>query len=932
VARGSVGTQLDVWFGVLGPLQVRCDGAEVVVPAPRHRVLLAVLLCRPNRVAGLDELAHAMWDGKPPAGADVTVRSYVMRLRRVLGSAASRIETASSGYLVTVDPAAELDASVFTARCQAADALAKAGDWGATASVLDEALALWRGTPLQDVPSETLSRAELPAWLERREQAVELRLEAAVEIGQAAEAVIDLRRLVAEHPLRERTSALLMSALAACDRRAEALEAFRELRRVLVAELGVEPSAELQELHQRILGADQASAAPAEQTRPVLVPRTLPADIADFTGREDHVDALLTGLHPEPADRSLAVRIVSIAGMGGVGKTTLAVHVAHRVQDDFPDGQLYADLRGSAPAPAPPGVILGRFLRQLGTEPDAMPTDDEERGALYRSLLARRRVLVLLDDAGDAAQVRPLLPAGPGCAVVLTTRNRMTGLPGAMPLDLEGLSRPAAHALLGRIVGADRIAAEPAAAADVLVACADLPLAVRLIGARLASRPGWRIQHMADRLRAQHSRLDELSYADQDVRASFEISYAALAARGARALCLLGLWPGQGIGLAAAASLLGEREKQAEQALEYLVDMYFVQSPEPGRYSLHDLLREFAAERAGQDLEAADRFAAIIRVVTWYTQAAAAMNAALAPASRQIHAAHVPHVAPAPDLSTASGALDWGEREHANLAAAASLAADSGLADLAWQLPTASMSFYQRQRHLRSWMDTHRIALACVQRTGLDEAQAIVSNNLAIALLTAGRHLEAIDHLKVAVAIHSARGDQARTAATFINMGIAAMEAGFPDQAIDYQRQALSYYQASGATDQEATARTNLGYIHLLLGQADDAIRETDAAVRLYRLAPTVNLGLADALDNLSQAHLLAGSSARALSSAQDAVSVRRQLADQRGLADGLRHLGGLLADSDREGARAAWREAAGILRDLDDPAAAEVEALLGRL
>jgi DNA-binding SARP family transcriptional activator len=943
-----VATRFGVWFGLLGPLQVRCDGADIRVSASRHRVLLAVLLCRPNRVVGLDELAYAMWNGHPPAGAQTTVRSYVMRLRRALGAAAIRIETASPGYRIALDPSAELDTFLFTARCQAADALARAGDWGATASALDEALALWRGTPLQDVPAETLSRDELPAWLERRSQAVELRLEAAIELGRATEAVIELRRLAAEHPLRERTSALLMTALAACDRRSEALEIFRDLRRVLVEEVGIEPGMELQELHQRILNGSQSPAADsaatvppipaqAKEHRPYPVPRTLPADIGDFTGREEHVDALVSCLRTDPAGSARAVNIVSIAGMGGAGKTTLAVHAAHHVRGDYPDGQLYADLRGSTSVPVPPAAVLGRFLRQLGAEPDALPADDEERGALYRSLLAQRRVLVLLDDARNAAQVRPLLPANP-CAVLVTMRNRLTGLPGAVHLDLEGLPREAAHRMLSRIIGADRVAAEPAAVSDVLAACADLPLAVRLIGARLASRPSWGIQYIASRLRAQRSRLDELSYADQDVRATFEMSYSGLdtpdvaAALAARALCLLGLWPGQDIGLTAAASLLGMPAHQAERVLEYLVDMYLVQSPQPGRYSLHDLLRDFAAERAEQDLAEADRRAAITRVVTWYTRAAAAMNATLSPTSRQIHPAAVPDLAAPPDLSTVPDALDWGENEHANLCDATGLAASSGLRELAWQLPTASMSFFQRQRHLRSWIDTHEIALSSTQEAEEEKTEAIVRNNLAIALLTAGRHLEAIDHLKVTVAIHSSLDDAALVASALINMGVAAMEAGFPDQAIGYLSQAVAYYQASGSASSEAAARTNLGYIHLLLGQPAEAIQESAAAIRLYRLAPSVSWGLAEVLDNISQAYLLAGSTEQALSHARDAVSVRRQLCDRPGLAEGLRHLGELLADTNRTGARAAWSEATGILRELDDPRAAEVEALLGTL
>ncbi|WP_194915782.1 AfsR/SARP family transcriptional regulator [Catenulispora rubra] len=619
-----------VWFGLLGPVDIRLDGVPSPLPSARTRALLAALLCQANRVVSVDGLVDAVWGADPPDGAVTTLRSHVMRLRRCLGSEAGRLETAAPGYRILLDPGTELDTRIFVARYQAGQAAAAAGDWHTAARFAAEALALWRGEPLADVPSELLHLEEAAAWAELRVEAIELRARADIALGRAADAVAPLRRLAADHPHREPAYALLMSALAAADRRAEALQVYRLLRAVLVRDLGMEPSPELRALHQGILamdagkkaavadgvgdGAAETAIAEPEGTDDELnasfvawpTPRTLPWDTADFTGREDELRRIV-----EAVTRSLESRAafaVVIDGMAGVGKSALATHAAHLLTDRFPDGQLYADLLGSSPSPADPHDVLTSFLRLLGIAPADLPTSGLERGALYRSLLAERRVLVLLDDVHDGKQLAPLIPSAPGSVLLATTRDRHVGIAGALRVSLSPLTPPESHTLLVRMAGAERTTAEPEATAEILAACAGLPLALRAAGGRIAARPTWQIADLASRLARPNGAdgarfFDELRYGDHDVRATFETAFAALAATGsgttlATSLCLLGLWNGTELGLPVAASLLDRPPADAEQILERLVDLNLLQSPRHGRYLLHDLIREFAAVKA----------------------------------------------------------------------------------------------------------------------------------------------------------------------------------------------------------------------------------------------------------------------------------------------------------------------------------------------
>lgn len=908
--------QAEVWFGLLGPLRIDVDGAPIDIRSAQSRALLGALLCRPNSVVSTDELIDLVWDSRPPAGASTTLRSHVMRLRRALGPAGGRIETAATGYRIRVDTSAELDWTLFIARCEAARTAELSGNWADAAQAAAEALLLWRGNPLPDVSSARLQRDERPFWTEAHATVSELLARANLAQGQAGAAIATLLGVVAQHPHREQAHALLMSALTAEGRRAEALEVYRRLRTMLVRDLGIEPGAELRALQKRILAADTAGTVgtPEIPARTASWPRpqTLPQDVADFTGREDAVKRIVDVLTTR--DRPGTAQVVVIDGMGGVGKSALAVHAAHRTSDRFRDGQLFADLRGTSGTPVEPGTVLGSFLYLLGVSAAELPAADADRSALYRSILADRRVLILLDDARDTAQVLPLIPASSRCAVVITVRHRLLGLAGSERLTLEGLTREESRTLLDLIAGADRAHAEPEATDTVLAACADLPLAVRVAAGRLASRPQWRMRDLAARFTLARHRLDELAFGQESVQASLEVGFAGLTGSGgalgeaARALCLLGLWKGSDLGIAAAASLIGRPEDSTEQLLEHLVDLHLLRSPRPGRYALHDLLRDFAAQQARSRIEDAELRAAAARLACWYTHAVAAMDSVLRPAGHLDYSLPMAGVSAAGRPESLARAVEWGEQEHTNLLEAVRLCREYELDDTTWRLAAMLWGFFSQQRHHRNLIAVNEAALDAARRLGDARAEVRTRNNLATALCSVGRAEEALEHLQACVDYHEARGDLRRTVGSLSNLGVAAAQVGLHDQAIAHFRRSI---ELSDSAKARAYGHTNLGYLFLLLERYDESIVESEAAERFQRTQPEPEIEFADVLENLAQAHRRSGRLAKALEYGREQVAVRRHAQDRQGLSSALRMLAELLEESgDAEGAAAARAEA----------------------
>jgi DNA-binding SARP family transcriptional activator len=725
-----------VRFGLLGPLLVRDGDTELPIAAERQRTLFAALLLNAGTAVSIETLADLVWEQDPPPSYRVTLQGYVMRLRKILGPGLeARLATRAPGYLLTVlDGESDLDS--FQRITREARTAAAQGRGQDAADGFGAALALWRGEPLADVPA--LHRDYQHGLAEARLQAVEGRIDARLRLGEHVDLLPELTALAAAHPLRERPAEHLMTALHRSGRRAEALEVYRRTRRALVDELGIDPGPALRALHTELLADEQPK--PAVGPRPagpaagsaiggspivasLPAPAQLPGDLPDFVGRATPL-ARLAALLGNPA---LAVPVAVVTGAGGAGKSALALHAAHQARERFPDGQLYVHLAGATAEPADPAELLGRLLRALGTPAEAVPVAAAERAALWRSTLAHRRVLILADDARDAAQVMPLIPGVGGSVLVVTARDRLADLYGATFLPVELFAREEARELFGAIVGPDRVAPEPAHLERVLEACADLPLAVRIAASRLASRPHWSVRDLADRLADAARTLDELAGGAVAVRACFAVSQRQLAPDADRGFRLLALAPGAEIGLAAAAALLDQPARAAEDRLEALVDVHLLETPRAGRYRMHDLVRAYAVE-LGAQLPPEDRDRAIDRLLAWQLATADAAVAVLLPNRPRVPGIEQPADGVVfPDPVTA---LRWLEAEQGALTAAVELAGRTGRHAPAWRLAAVLEGYLVLRNLWTAWRSTHAVALSAVQALGDATAEAAVLGGL----------------------------------------------------------------------------------------------------------------------------------------------------------------------------------------------------------
>ena len=944
-------------FRLLGPVEVRAGEDWRGIGAPKWRSVLAALLIHPGQIVSADTLIGELWRDEPPARAANLVSIYVLRLRRLMDDPDGHLlVTRAPGYLLRV-AGDDTDALLFEAMVRDGRRAFAAGDPEGAARRLTEALGLWHGRPLADVPPTPLVEAEAERLSELRLGADELRIAAELALGGHDQAVAELRRLLADHPLREGLWLLLMRALDGAGRHAEALEAYGQARDAISGQLGVDPGAELRQLHADLLAKDTAPAGvitagsvPAGTVRPVKPdadepaeprqararraasgPAQLPADIADFTGRDEQVKRLsdlLSGIGAsgDPG----AVRIAVVAGSGGLGKTSLAVHAAHRVRRRFPDGQLYVDLLGATAAPLLPGDVLARFLRDLGVDGRDIPVDEDERAARYRTTLARRRMLVVLDNARDAAQVRPLLPGSASSAVLVTTRSRMPDLASTKLVDLNVLDDDEALKLFVKVVGEERAAAEPEATAELLDACAGLPLAIRICAARLVTRSGWTIRAMAGRLTDEHRRLDEMRAGDLAVRASFEVSFTSLPPstdkRGidpALAFRLLGLWHGPSISSAAAAAMFGVPEYSAEDALEVLVDTHLLESVATDRYRFHDLLRVYAAERAEADLLAAERDAALTRLLTWYMRTADAAATAVLPQRYDIPLESVGNDPPPLGFADAEEALSWYDGERANIVAATRQASASGRHEVAWRLPAPLFIIFNSRGNWAECIATHRVALDSARQAGDRRGEAWVLNNLGDALSVTGDP-EGVACLESSLAIRREIGDRMGEAQAANNVADTYQQLGRTDESLDLYQRALELNREIGYRYGEGVSLVNVGWTLLDLDRAGEAISYLQRARDTFADIDYVD-GAGYALHILGRCYLSLRRDAEALSCLQEALSCHRASGNRRRQAATLTSLGtaqsrvGLAAE-----ARGSWAQAMAIFTDLGDSAEAD--------
>jgi DNA-binding NarL/FixJ family response regulator/DNA-binding SARP family transcriptional activator len=866
-------------FRLLGPLEVKVGDEWQSVGAHKWRSLLATLLLNSGRVVSVDSLADAIWGDEPPAKAANLVSIYVLRLRRLLGDTEGRVlVTRAPGYFVRIEPN-DLDSTLFESLLAEGKNALDDGEPARAVELLHEALMLWRGDALADLPPSPYIASESERLGSLRLAATELRIEADMECGRYFLVIPELRGLLTESPLNERAWALLVRALDGDGRRTEALEAYSEAREAIADQLGVDPGAELQRLHHDLLSAQSVSREPRE--RPLVItgqsptpgstdttvplgpvvadttealdepvqptgsvdlrpkmwpavpsPAQLPADIGDFTGRTELVEHLCGLLSARDAT-NLSAALVVVAGAGGLGKTSLAVHAAYRLRDLYPDGQLYVDLLGSTPHPQAPADVLARFLRDLRFESSQIPADIDERAALYRTRLAGRRILILLDNARDADQVRPLLPGNSTCAVVVTARSRMPDLASTRLVDLEVLDDDESLTLLTRIVGEQRVAAEPEATADVLIACAGLPLAIRICAARLAARSRWSIQTLAERLRARL--LDELRVGDLAVRASFQMSFDSLPTAGdpRRAFRLLGLWQGPFISLQAAAALLGLPVEDAADAVETLVDVCLLESPAPDHYRFHDLLRIYAAERALTEESGSDREAALDRLLTWYLHSTDAAAQMVAPQRTPPPVPRAPADVRPLTFAHANEAMDWLETERGNFVAATRQAAEFRRDDIAWLLPASAMGFFNRRGYHSDWITTHEIALSSVRRIGDVAGEAHILNNLGMAYGDLDP-TNATGYFLRALEARRTLGDVRGEAQTMSDLLYTYLRWGHYSEVAARHTEALDSQHRAGSLHGEGVVLSNLAEAYLALGQADNAIRYLRQARRIF--------------------------------------------------------------------------------------------------
>lgn len=832
-------------YHVLGPLTVSAADGNLKIPPGRQQVVLSALLLEANRVVGMDSLVDAIWNDAPPATARTQVQICVSSLRSTLAGvgSADAIVTRPPGYLLKVSDG-ELDAHVFARLTAEAEAAIRAGDAGSASALLRQALALWRGPALGGTTSRAL-HARATQLDEERLAALETSIDLELAAGRHHQLVGEISALVAQHPLRERMRGQLMLALYRSGRQPEALDVYRSARDLLIDELGLEPSEELRRLEAAILAGDpallvalpvrEAEAPPAPPE--AVIPFQLPADIGDFTGRTDLIEqaeVLLTGARR-------ATRVLALVGKPGVGKSALAVHIAHRLGDEhFPDGQLYCDMMGTRATPTTAADVLGRFLRALGIPGTSIPDAVDERAEMYRQLVAHKQVLIVLDDVAVEGNVQALLPGSGTCAVIVTSRARLTGLPGARVLDVDVLGLDVAIEMLATVVGRERVDSEPATAVALIRLVGGLPLALRIVAARLAARRAWSLAWMLERLSDERRRLDELSHGEMMVRASLALSYDGLEPDARRLLRLLGVLDGLSFPTWVAAALLDVDLLRAADLLELLVDMQMMEivAIEVGgspRYKFHDLIRLFAKEQSHEST--AEPLDALGRVVGgWLALTGEAHSRVYGGDFTVLHGSAPRWRLPESSVDRMlADPMAWLEAEHSNLCSVVALTANEGMAEACWDLAVSMVTLFEARCYFDDWQRTHEQALAAVRAAGNQRGEGALSCSLASLQLSWSRGRGAEDLLKTALTTFQELDDVLGLAMTRRNLALSHHRRGEVAQAEREYLDALEGFRRAADPVGQAYVLTQLAQIDLQRGLVEPAATSLHEALELCR-------------------------------------------------------------------------------------------------
>ncbi|GLY97872.1 BTAD domain-containing putative transcriptional regulator [Actinoplanes sp. NBRC 103695] len=901
-------------FRVLGPLEVVRDGIPVPLGSPKQRLLLALLLTRPQQAMAVDQLAETMWQGTPPRSATENLRTYVHRLRAALGAEVIH-GRGRTGYVLDIAPE-QVDSAEFLDTAGHGRATLAAGSVRAGRDLIDDALRLWRGPAyagLDDVDVLAAEQARLDA---HRLSSVEQRIDADLALERHLEVVPELTALVGEHPFRERFHAQLMIALYRAGRRADALAAYRRVRRLFATELGLEPRPELSGLHGAMLRGDEViggGPGPASRSsRPV--PSQLPPDTAVFTGRDRELDRL-SELLGERVATGTPVVIATIGGIGGVGKTWLALHWAHRHLDRFPDGNLFVNLRGFDPhsRPLSGAEAVRGFLSALGVPPGAVPADADAQVGLYRSLVAGRRMLIVLDNVHDSDQIAGLLPGSGQSTVLVTSRNRLAGLvagKGAVPLALDVLTDDQARALLTARLGPAVVEAWPDAVGTLIRACGGLPLALGIVAARALLEPGLALSDIAERVADRSTRLHELDDGDQhaSVRAVLSWSYGVLAEPQAELLGLLGLAPGPDIGTATAAALVGKGRAETAALLRELERRSLIGRTGPDRWQLHDLVRLFAAEEARR--AGADEAAALRRLVDHLNHTAYAADLTLNPERPPLNLrAPVRGAAPDPPAGL-SAALDWFDAEFAAIRAAQQVALDHGWWDPAWQLARSLDTFCWRRHRNEDRHTVWTAGMTAADRLGERAVFARAARLYGDACLRSGRRAEGMAQLDRALAIGRDLGDDEDVMLTLSTLCWATWQNGDPEAALRHALAALGLAERFGRQAQLADRHNAVGWYLIQLDRFDEARGHLDLALSLARRHGHREVEAAT-LDSLGSLEHRLGRHAQALAWFQLCLPVMDEIGDDHFLAEVWQRIGDEQAAlGDLGAARGSWQQA----------------------
>jgi DNA-binding SARP family transcriptional activator len=935
---------MDVDFRLLGPLDIRHRDCRLDPGTPKQRTVLALLLIEVGQSVSAERLVDELWPAGAPRSAVANVSTYVSRLRKLLNPAACEIRSHGSAYVLDVPPGS-IDLWRFARLADEGDAAWADGDLAGAAARWGRAGELWFGTAFEGLPRGPTLAAAHAEWEERRFNVADRHAGARLWSGQQTGLVAELRRRTAAAPLRESGWLLLIGALYLEGNRAAALDAYQRVRVTLAEQLGVDPAQELRDVHlavlrgatgevRKLIHAATLDALPTVReptTGPAVappgqpVPAQLPLDVYGFTGRTPELhrlDAALARASQQPT----AVVVIAISGMAGVGKTALAVHWAHRVTDRFPDGQLYLNLRGFDPddAAVEPTDAIRQFLFALGVPASDVPNDPQARIWLYRSVLAGRRLLIVLDNARNEDQLRPLLPGSPGSVVVVTSRNELTGLiavEGAQSTVLDPLTRADARELLVRRLDPRPAPDDDQALDDIVHACARLPLALVIVAARAVSRRRIELASIVTQLHSATGRLDALAGADTaaDLRSVFSWSYRALGADAARLFRLLALYPGPDVSTATAASLAGLPPARADALLAGLTAAHLLTEHLPGRYTQHDLLRAYATELAAGTDQAGEMNAATLRILDHYVHTAHAAALGVEPQRPPLRLDR-PVDGVTPELTTdLAAAMDWFDAEHAALLALVDGYAGGGHDTRIWQLAWAPCDYFYRRGRWHDWAFVQQVALSAARRAGDRSGQANAYRDLGMAYGYLERDDDAHEHFQQALDIFQQLGDLTSVAQIHHSAGwLLGRQARYPE-AIERARQAFDLSCAAGDDRAQAYALNNLGWYRAQLGDLVGALGCCEKALATH--SEKDHGGRASALDSLGYIYHRLGHHKQAAASYREALDLRRMLGERYNEATTLNQLGDAeLACDNPDAARDSWALALTILDQLAHP------------